>query len=54
MLHNPMMEADAWAPSGHINLPRAQWVAANVRPLSQRRIDALVQSLSRVNWPAPE
>ncbi len=54
MLHNPNLEANAWVRSGHINLPRAQWVASNVRPSSQRRIDALVQRLSQVNWIAPQ
>ena len=54
MLHNPNLEATAWTRKGHINLARAQWVASNVRPSSQRRIDALVQRLSRVNWTVPQ
>jgi hypothetical protein len=53
MLHNPDREAAAWADTGHINLARAQWVASSVRPLSSRRIAALVNELSQVNWPAP-
>ncbi len=53
MLHNPQAEATTWAKTGRINLARAQWVAAGVRPLSSRRIAALVSELERVDWAAP-
>jgi hypothetical protein len=53
MLHNPQAEAAAWSKTGRINLVRAQWVAAGVRPLSSRRIAALVSELGRVDWAAP-
>lgn len=53
MLHQPATEASRWAATGHINVPRAQWVASSLRPMPRRQRDALVAHLAAVSWPAP-
>ena len=54
MLHQPAVEAQRWASTGHINLPRAQWVATSLRPMPRRQREALAERLSQVAWPAPQ
>ena len=54
MLHQPAVEAQRWASSGHINLPRAQWVATSLRPMPRRQREALAEQLGQVTWPAPD
>jgi Transglycosylase len=54
MLHQPAAEAQRWASTGHINLPRAQWVATSLRPMPRRQREALAERLGQVAWPAPE
>jgi len=54
MLHNPTLEAGHWARTGRINLPRAQWVASQVRGMGHQPQQAVVQRLARdPGWPAP-
>lgn len=54
MLHNPVLEAQRWKARGSINLERAQWVAANLRPLPKRERAAIARELPQLVWkPAP-
>lgn len=50
MLHNPSMEAERWAATGRINLPRAQWVALGLRGMTRERKLALAQDMGMVEW----
>jgi len=50
MLHNPALEANRWASSGHINMARAQWVAGNLRGLGKRQRVLLQKGLLDANW----
>ena len=52
MLHQPAAEAERWASTGHINLPRAQWVATILRPMPRRQRETLADQLSQVAWRA--
>ena len=52
MLHHPAAEAERWASTGHINLPRAQWVATILRPMPRRQRETLADQLSQVAWRA--
>jgi Transglycosylase len=54
MLHQPAAEAQRWASTGHINLPRAQWVATSLRPMPRRQREALAERLGQVAWTAPD
>lgn len=54
MLHNPALEAQRWASSGHINVARAQWVAGNLRPLGRRQGVRLQRALTEVDWVIPK
>ncbi len=54
MLHQPAVEAQRWASTGHINLQRAQWVATNLRPMPRRQREALAERLGQVTWASPE
>jgi hypothetical protein len=51
MLHNPALEAQRWKARGSINLERAQWVAAGLRPLPKRDRAALQDALPMLVWP---
>jgi membrane carboxypeptidase/penicillin-binding protein PbpC len=53
MLHNPRLEAQHWRANGHINRERAQWVAANLRPMRPDRRTQLRLALSRAEWQLP-
>jgi hypothetical protein len=53
MLHQPAREAARWASTGHINVARAQRVAASLRPMPRPQREALVSQLAAVTWPAP-
>jgi hypothetical protein len=53
MLHNPAMEAQLWATTGHINVARAQWVATGLRPMPRSEREELSNSLTEVVWPVP-
>lgn len=53
MLHNPALEAQRWASSGHINVARAQWVAGNLRPLGRGQRVRLQRVLAEVDWGMP-
>jgi hypothetical protein len=50
MLHNPALEAQRWASSGHINVRRAQWVASNLRPLGRKQGVQLQRALAQGDW----
>lgn len=50
MLHNPALEAQRWKARGSINLERAQWVAASLRPLPKRERAALMEALPELVW----
>lgn len=50
MLHNPALEAQRWASSGHINVARAQWVASNLRPLGSKQRVRLQTALAQGDW----
>jgi hypothetical protein len=50
MLHNPALEAQRWKARGSINLERAQWVAAGLRPLPKRDRTALAEALPTLVW----
>lgn len=50
MLHNPALEAQRWKARGSINLERAQWVAAGLRPLPKRERAALLEELPLLVW----
>lgn len=50
MLHNPALEAQRWKARGNINLERAQWVAAGLRPLPKRERAALLMELPGLSW----
>ena len=51
MLHNPVAEAQRWANSGQINLPRAQWVALALRGMSRAHKLALAEAMTTMAWP---
>jgi hypothetical protein len=53
MLHNPALEAQRWKARGSINLERAQWVAAGLRPLPKRERAALLEALPQLVWVPP-
>jgi monofunctional biosynthetic peptidoglycan transglycosylase len=53
MLHNPRLEAQHWRANGHINRERAQWVAANLRPMRPDRRTQLRLALSHAEWQLP-
>jgi len=53
MLHNPDLEAERWTRTGHINQPRAVWIAAQLRPASPRQSLNLQRQLQTVQWQAP-
>lgn len=46
MLHNPALEAQRWKARGSINLERAQWVAAGLRPLRRAERTQLLADLA--------
>ncbi len=46
MLHNPALEAQRWKARGNINLERAQWVAAGLRPLHRAERARLLNELT--------
>lgn len=46
MLHNPALEAQRWKARGSINLERAQWVAAGLRPLHRAERARLLNELA--------
>lgn len=46
MLHNPALEAQRWKARGSINLERAQWVAAGLRPLPRAERARLLNELA--------
>ncbi len=46
MLHNPALEAQRWKARGSINLERAQWVAAGLRPLHRAERVRLLNELA--------
>ncbi|OYQ42380.1 hypothetical protein CHU94_02795 [Rhodoferax sp. TH121] len=46
MLHNPALEAQRWKARGSINLERAQWVAAGLRPLHRAERARLLNELT--------
>ena len=46
MLHNPALEAQRWKARGSINLERAQWVAAGLRPLNRAERARLLNELA--------
>lgn len=46
MLHNPALEAQRWKARGSINLERAQWVAAGLRPLHRAKRARLLNELA--------
>lgn len=50
MLHNPALEAQRWKARGSINMERAQWVAAGLRPLPKRDRAALKEELPQLVW----
>lgn len=50
MLHNPALEAQRWKARGSINLERAQWVAAGLRPLPKKERAALLEALPGLEW----
>jgi len=50
MLHNPAKEAERWAASGSINLPRAQWVALGMRGMTRQKKLALAEDMAMVDW----
>ncbi len=50
MLHNPALEAQRWKARGSINLERAQWVAAVLRPLPKSDLAALLEALPQLAW----
>jgi membrane peptidoglycan carboxypeptidase len=53
MLHNPALEAQHWRANGHINRERAQWVAANLRPMRQDQRTQLRLALTHAGWQLP-
>ena len=48
MLHNPALEAQRWKARGSINLERAQWVAAGLRPLRRTERTQLLADLAEM------
>lgn len=50
MLHNPALEAQRWKARGSINLERAKWVAAGLRPLPKSDRAALLEALPQLAW----
>jgi hypothetical protein len=50
MLHNPVVEARNWKVTGQINQARAQWVAANLRPMRKARRAQLLDAIAEVRW----
>ncbi|ARV19459.1 Monofunctional biosynthetic peptidoglycan transglycosylase [Curvibacter sp. AEP1-3] len=46
MLHNPALEAQRWKARGSINLERAKWVAAGLRPLHRAKRARLLNELT--------
>jgi len=50
MLHNPVAEARNWKVTGQINQARAQWVAANLRPMRKARRAQLLDAIAEVRW----
>jgi hypothetical protein len=46
MLHNPALEAQRWKARGSINLERAQWVAAGLRPIHRAERARLLNELT--------
>ena len=48
MLHNPALEAQRWRARGSINLERAQWVAAGLRPLRRAERTQLLADLAEM------
>jgi membrane peptidoglycan carboxypeptidase len=53
MLHNPALEAQQWRANGHINRERAQWVAANLRPLKKDQRTQVRLALTHAGWQLP-
>jgi hypothetical protein len=53
MLHNPALEAQHWRANGHINRERAQWVAANLRPMRQDQRTQVRLALTHAGWQLP-
>ena len=53
MLHNPALEAQHWRANGHINRERAQWVAANLRPMRPEQRTQLRLALKHAGWQLP-
>ena len=53
MLHNPALEAQHWRANGHINRERAQWVAANLRPMRPDQRTQLRLALTHAGWQLP-
>ena len=51
MLHNPALEAQRWKARGSINLERAQWVAAGLRPLRRTERTQLLADLAEMGPP---
>ncbi len=51
MLHNPALEAQRWKARGSINLERAQWVAAGLRPLRRAERIQLLADLAEMGPP---
>ncbi len=51
MLHNPALEAQRWKARGSINLERAQWVAAGLRPLRRAERTQLLADLAEMGPP---
>jgi len=52
MLHNPALEAQRWKARGSINMERAQWVAAGLRPLRGIERARLRADLADIGPPA--
>lgn len=50
MLHNPAMELNHWRATGQINQSRAQWVAANLRPMRKAQRARLSDEIATANW----
>lgn len=50
MLHNPVKEAERWAATGQINLPRAQWVVLGLRGVTRQRKLELAEEMGMVAW----
>lgn len=51
MLHNPALEAQRWKARGSINLERARWVAAGLRPLRRAERTQLLADLADMGPP---